>query len=527
MDMFNAYLALFEKGTDEYNMEETYVKQVVDNSRAIMKREDRIVWLLRWRRLKVANQHYQRTQRHLRSMSSSDERQESEAKRLEAAEALQRAYARAVGIGGNTVEIDEALNLFTLNNLDWFKHIFSVPAPAIHAVRFGRQRPWEISDELERLEKEWKSQNEEVIDHSVYGNGIKEFLRIDDEWSWYWLDQASCEHEARAMGHCGNGNDSGSDRILSLRKHVRGNVYRPSLTFIIDDDGYLGEMKGRGNDKPSPKYHAAILALLNSDIVRGIKGGGYLPENNFSILDLGPEVAHQMVSENPLLLPVHDIGAQYATAVAKKEEFPFYDLFLERLESGLSHFGVDIQPDRQRIVLRRTPRDEWFKANKPSGVIAEFWTKNGLDDLSDECNLFREKMLAEAVYWDVRFVLPNVYSTLEGNEVINAVGLHEVYEMFEEEESHHLDDDENPEMWIDKVSVVDEILDGRFYNDYAAEMLDALEQEFDIREEKLFARDIVNLIPDMEYLMMPPHAHRADKETLDELAEELREYFAD
>ena len=60
-----------------------------------------------------------------------------------------------------------------------------------------------------------------------------------------------------------------SDTVLSLRQKVThdGEKYhRPVLTFILDDRGFLGEMKGRNNNKPSEKYHSYIVELLKSPI---------------------------------------------------------------------------------------------------------------------------------------------------------------------------------------------------------------------------------------------------------------------
>jgi hypothetical protein len=72
-------------------------------------------------------------------------------------------------------------------------------------------------------------------------------------------------------------------------------------TFILDADGQLGEMKGRGNDKPAARYHPYILALLRHDMIRGIKGGGYMPENNFSMSDFDPQTREQLIAKKPEL----------------------------------------------------------------------------------------------------------------------------------------------------------------------------------------------------------------------------------
>lgn len=115
----------------------------------------------------------------------------------------------------------------------------------------------------------------------------KTFLTLDHlgkrwkGWKWVDLGKGYCPEEARAMGHCGNQGAAEGDNIVSLRD-AEGYAH---LTFIIND-GFIGEAKGRGNDKPSEKYHAPIVELLKSNYVDSIKGGGYAPENNFHFDDL-------------------------------------------------------------------------------------------------------------------------------------------------------------------------------------------------------------------------------------------------
>ena len=71
--------------------------------------------------------------------------------------------------------------------------------------------------------------------------------------------------------------------------NVDGDIYyKPHLTFIFNN-GFLGEMKGRANDKPADRYHDYIVALLKLPIVEGVIGGGYEPENNFELDDLSEE----------------------------------------------------------------------------------------------------------------------------------------------------------------------------------------------------------------------------------------------
>ena len=58
-------------------------------------------------------------------------------------------------------------------------------------------------------------------------------------------------------------------------------------------------MKGRANGKPATVYHDRITSLLSQPDFRGIEGGGYLPENNFSITDLKSDGVCRIVRDNP------------------------------------------------------------------------------------------------------------------------------------------------------------------------------------------------------------------------------------
>lgn len=119
------------------------------------------------------------------------------------------------------------------------------------------------------------------------------FIELKGPWSgWKWvsLGRGYCPQEAKAMGHCGNSGARDGDDILSLRD-PEGNAH---LTFI-NNDGVLGEMKGRGNSKPSKRYHPAIIELLKHPDIHVVKGGGYDPKNNFSVKDL-PEAEQNAIS---------------------------------------------------------------------------------------------------------------------------------------------------------------------------------------------------------------------------------------
>lgn len=122
----------------------------------------------------------------------------------------------------------------------------------------------------------------------------KTVLAFPDGYSWVDLERRYCELERDTMGHCGNVGGALDDTILSLRD--KKNI--PYLTFILNK-GILGEMKGRGNDKPSTKYHPYIIELLKLPIIKRIKGEGYLPEKNFKLSDLKEDQLEELIKIKP------------------------------------------------------------------------------------------------------------------------------------------------------------------------------------------------------------------------------------
>ena len=139
------------------------------------------------------------------------------------------------------------------------------------------------------------------------------------------------------MGHCGNApRESSDDTILSLRKEFPMNgemKYSCMLTFILNEQGMLTEMKGRGNDKPAARYHKYIVPLLRNDRIEGIIGGGYLPENNFSINDLDEDLKNELIDEKPALA-----GPTYF--IEKAWEAGDYEKAARHLEDLVDEVGI-------------------------------------------------------------------------------------------------------------------------------------------------------------------------------------------
>ncbi len=216
-------------------------------------------------------------------------------------------------------------------------------------------------EDLSELEAQWK---ELVTEDWLEPDGSEEMILDLGDYKWFDLHRPYCSDEGDAMGHCGNAGYSSDETILSLRqvKEVEGVVlHRPSLTFILDGDGLIGESKGRANNKPSQKYHRHIVALLKLDRVKGIKGGGYMPGENFKISDLSPEDQEEVINskgEDFLISPdvrrFREILSEFidGTIDAKGFQYRFMDIMNSQQEEhdfrspGIYINGEKSTPDR-------------------------------------------------------------------------------------------------------------------------------------------------------------------------------------
>jgi hypothetical protein len=215
----------------------------------------------------------------------------------------------------------------------------------------------------EDAEKKWQTGNgSRFVTPSATTKPVIDF---GDGWGWFDLGVPTDRDEGNALGHCGNaGNPHSDDRILSLRKvhNIGGKIYHePALTFI-NNQGWIGEMKGRNNSKPSEKYHSRIAELLKHKDIKGLVGAGYMPENNFHFDDLSPEHKNQVKMTNPEFVDLRsnewDIDHKTKTAVSapkiEKYKNTISDIFkAHKLKTDLDSGKItmdDIEPEDLRLV---------------------------------------------------------------------------------------------------------------------------------------------------------------------------------
>lgn len=192
----------------------------------------------------------------------------------------------------------KAININTLKSQ--LEHYLSLNLPAIEQIVFNKQNPHEIINDMAKVEQEWKQKQKRHIKSNEETGNEKILIDFGNGWVWMDLGTATCSIEGRAMGHCGNaGNPRETETILSLREKTPQG-WKPHCTFILDTlHETLGEMKGFGNEKPGKQFHSYILKLLELPIIKGIKGGGYLPGHNFSVGDLTPAEQEELFKKKP------------------------------------------------------------------------------------------------------------------------------------------------------------------------------------------------------------------------------------
>lgn len=171
---------------------------------------------------------------------------------------------------------------------EFLRHfLVSMDIPEIKNTVMKNQTWMDLEDKFSEAEKKWEADN---LVRSVpeYGDAV---LSVpNSNLVVFRLNRASCKLEGDAMSHCGNMATLEDSDIYSVRSPDPENSghWIPHVTAIENTkgSGEFGEIKGFGNQKPSDRYHPAIIAMIESGIIKKLGGGGYKPENNFSMGDL-------------------------------------------------------------------------------------------------------------------------------------------------------------------------------------------------------------------------------------------------
>lgn len=286
--MFSAFFKELEKvdeqGTLTPKLRSSVDSMIAQSKQALKSNNAWMVWWLRWYRLSLERTHtpklFARDWQEMRSKNP------------------------------NLDESDVPKKNLLYSELFSLRDVLKIGTSGIKSYRPEYRSIGEVRNDLSELEEEWRGKQEDKTLNPHEGDYI--LIDLGGGWAWWFLNRNECSEEAKAMGHCGNAAAGKKGQyILSLRKEGTNGQWEPHLTFILDANGYLGEMKGNGNDKPAPKYYPYIIKLLENPIVKGIKGGGYAPERNFDIDDLPEEDMEKLYEVNPPLMPLDRYYEKY------------------------------------------------------------------------------------------------------------------------------------------------------------------------------------------------------------------------
>lgn len=294
-DMFKSVfdIAQFLPTEESKNHVMKSIRDDIKDAKKSLKKNDRIIWYLRIVKYKWLNQMYKTkfdgTGDQVREIASKIEKELNKLKKFSYIEK----------------SANQALNRPFMLQID---HFLSLPIDKIQNYVWTDQTSKELLDQFTEFEDEWK---DTLGENGVrISSGDEMVLQFDGgKKAWWLLDRGACREEGDKMGHCGNvPQEREGDQILSFRTATENpDIWVPHLTFIRDENDYLGEMKGRGNEKPNKKYHPYIVKLLLSKYVEGVKGGGYMPENNFQLNDLDQATREKLIERKPQLASLYDL----------------------------------------------------------------------------------------------------------------------------------------------------------------------------------------------------------------------------
>jgi hypothetical protein len=242
-----------------------------------------------------------------------------------------------------------SMNMF---NEDLF-HYYGYNIGDIENIEYKNQNISELFETLQSYINKYQQSDKAPV---PVRKGDYELIKCNDGTSWWFVDRSYCSEEGRSGKHCGNvvGQHDKTQRILSLRS-VNHNVI---LTFILLENGYLGEMKAKANLKPAEKYHANIMQLLLNPIVKGIKGAGYAPWMNFSIFDL-PENDIKVLIKHGKPKLIHD------QIYAEPMEFLKAPEYI-KADKNWQQIAIYAKPELKYIIGKENDLDAWETAIRRS-----------------------------------------------------------------------------------------------------------------------------------------------------------------
>jgi len=326
------------------------VDRAIGWAKTFLKKQDRIVWFLRWMRAALAAE-----------MPGSGPELPNGTEMPVRQDIL--AFRRSMG---KDIDVLRRQGVTPRTLRSSLEHYLSLPIPEIqgHVFKSSETPEGLLQGDFAKLESRFQEQRRGLITPRPEDKAV---LKFPDGWAWWLLPRAYDKDEAEAMGHCGNSPEANNTKqqILSLREPRKVGAqtwWEPHATFIYNLNGYLGEMKGKQNNKPVPRLHPYILGLLKLPMVRGVVGGGYKPENNFRLSDLSPEMQQELSQARPDLFSLPKDASIQEIINALQLEPDAWDedrqrFTVQKWETGIDFLSEMSGYDGQGIIDLYTGKD--------------------------------------------------------------------------------------------------------------------------------------------------------------------------
>ena len=194
---------------------------------------------------------------------------------------------------------------------------------------------------------------------------------FSDGFQWVLRKSNTCEKSKQSMGHCATAT---KPNMYLLR------LVKDSSEFITVDwdpiEKFVIQLKGLNNKKPISKYHPYITWLIRDwgGIEKLKTHTGYLPQTNFQLGELNPDVSADIIGKNPSIGNIHDILGFTPTENKPKliANLFKYDSFINKLiPNGFADFYNMV--DNKNMVIGAVLKNPTFleKMNKYNGYLTD------------------------------------------------------------------------------------------------------------------------------------------------------------
>jgi len=152
--------------------------------------------------------------------------------------------------------------------LNMFDRFYSYNVPAINNYPL-KGNIKEVLKYFRRKKKDWDERFANIV--SVEDSKkIRILLKCSNpNFIWFDLEFNECDEDSKALGHCGGDEDATTIWLLREKIFYENKLvgFRPIVTASFREfDKAIIQMKGKGNKKPSEKYHSHIIDLAKSGL---------------------------------------------------------------------------------------------------------------------------------------------------------------------------------------------------------------------------------------------------------------------